>query len=120
MSDLRIDLDNELVLENGDLVLTTSETDNIAQNIRQRLRVLKGEWFLDRTLGLPYFETILEKNPNSVLVATLFKQTILETRGVTKLNTFSMTYDNNNLRELVVTFEATITTGDILYFEEQI
>lgn len=119
MSDLQIGPDNELVLVNGDLVLTTVELDNISQSIRQRLRIFKGEWFLDRTLGLPYFESILVKNPSSALVATLFKNTILETKGVTKLNTFSMEFDTVN-RKLSVTFEATITTGEVLYFEENI
>ena len=78
MSDLRINQENELIIENGDLVLTTVAVDNISQNTRQRLRIFKGEWFLDRTLGLPLLDTILEKNPNSVLVSTLFKQTILD------------------------------------------
>lgn len=119
MSDLRMGQDNELVLVNGDLVLTTTDMDNIYQNIKQNLRIFKGEWFLDRTLGLPYFESILIKNPNSALVATLYKNKILETKGVTKLNAFSMEFDSAS-RQLSVTFEATITTGEVLYFEETI
>ena len=119
MSDFRIGPDNELVFVNGDLVLTTVELDNISQNLRQRLRIIKGEWFLDRTLGLPYFDIILEKNPNSALVSSLYKTVILETKGVTKLNTFTMTFDPR-LRFLTITFTATITTGEILYFDEEI
>ena len=119
MSDLRIGADNELLISNGDLVLTTSDLDNIYQNIRQKLRIFKGEWFLDRTLGLPFFESILEKNPNSAFVATLFKNIILETQGVTKLNTFTMDFEGVN-RKLFVAFTATIITGEVLYFEENI
>jgi len=119
MSDLRIDSNNELVIENGDLVLTTSESDNVAQSIRQRLRTFKDEWFLDRTLGLPHLSTILEKNPNSALVTTLFKKIIIETKGVTKLNRFKLDFLSTE-RKINVTFEATITTGEILYFEEPI
>ena len=118
MSDLKIDENNELVISNGDLVLTTVATDNIAQSIRQRLRIIKGEWFLDRTLGLPYLDTILEKNPNSLLVTTLYKNQILETKGVTKLNTFNLSFDNK-ARQLDLTFSVIITTGEVLYFEEQ-
>jgi len=119
MIDLKIDANNELVIQNGDLVLTSDEDDAIAQHIRQRLRVIKGEWFLDRTLGLPLFDLILEKNPNSNLVATLFKQIILETPGVTKLNTYTQDFDKR-ARTLTISFEATFSTGSTLPFEEDI
>lgn len=118
MSDLRIDENNELVLENGDLVLTTTELDNITQHLRQRLRVFKGEWYLDRTLGLPYFKTILVKNPNSLLVATVYKEAILGTPGITRLNKYNQAF-NREKRTLTITFEATISTGEIIHFEEQ-
>ncbi len=119
MSDLKINRENKLVIVDGDLVITPTTVDTIAQNVRQRLRILKGEWFLDRTKGLPYFEVILEKNPRSEVVITLFKNTILDTKGVTKLNYFDLSF-NNSERKLNLEFQATVTTGEVIYFEEQL
>ena len=119
MSDLKINDENELIISNGDLVLTTEDNDAIPQHLRQRLRVLKGEWFLDRTIGLPYFDLIMEKNPSSKLVAAVFKKTILDTPGVLKLNSFDLSFDRIN-RKVSVSFEATISNGTVINFEDNI
>ncbi len=58
--DLAIDATGELAIVNGDLVLTDSAT-NTAQAIRRRLSTFQGEWFLDESIGLPYFNDILGK-----------------------------------------------------------
>jgi len=113
MTDILTDEDRNFVIVNGDLVITRTEAEGIAQNIKQRLRTLKGEWFLDRTIGLPYFEIILEKNPNSNIVATLFKKTILETQGVARLNKFSLSFDSKN-RTSDITFEVTTVSGETI------
>jgi hypothetical protein len=119
MIDLQIDEDRNFVINNGDVSMTPTDDEGIAQNIVQRLRILKGEWFLDRTVGLPYFEIILEKNPDSNLVATIIKNTILETKGVTKLNKFSLYFDNK-ARKASVTFEVTTENGATLANSEEL
>ena len=112
-----MDENRNLVVTNGDLVITPTSVEGIKQNIKQRLQTLKGEYFLDRTRGLPWFQIILRKNPNSNLVSTLFKETILNTEGVTKLNAFSL-YFNSKTRKVEVTWEATVFTGEIINGEE--
>ena len=114
--DFKLDKDMNLVIEGGDLVLTGNSPESVGQSIAQRLRTIKGEYYLDRTRGLPWFEMILRKNPNSHLVSTLFKTTILETNGVTKLNKFNYYFDTK-ARIVNVTFTVTVATGETLTSE---
>jgi len=112
MIDIQMDENGNFLFDgSGDIVMTSTEADGVAQSITQRLRRLKGEWFLDRTKGVPYFEIILEKNPNSKLVSEILKKVILETEGVAKLNRFSLYFDTTN-RQASVTFQVTTTAGE--------
>ena len=80
MSDLKltlaVDANNEnvgdLYLENGTVALTATLAETVAQLIRRSLLLFKGEWFLDPTQGIPWFQSILGiKTPLSVVSQTL-------------------------------------------------
>lgn len=93
MSDLKMsESTNDLELVNGDLALTAND-DAIRQHIVQRLRTFLGEWFLDLSVGVPYFQDVLVKNPNVQVVDGVLKQTILDTPGVIELMTFELDFD---------------------------
>ena len=93
MSDLKLSqTTNDLELLNGDLQLTSSD-DAIRQHIVQRLKTFLGEWFLDLSVGVPYFQEILKKNPNAQVVDGIFKQTILDTPGVVELLEFELDFE---------------------------
>jgi hypothetical protein len=46
--------------------------DAKAQQARIRLQTFQGEFFLDSTLGIPYFGNILVKNPNILYIQSIF------------------------------------------------
>lgn len=103
MSDLSLTDDlSGLLIKNGDLVLTTN-SDAVKQHVTQRLRMFTGEWFLNLSEGVPYFQNILVKNPNPDIVDSLLKDTILSTPGVDELLSFNLDYDAA-LRTLIVDF----------------
>ena len=112
MSDIRLD-----PITNADIDLSTEAlelvdgTDAIAQHLLIRLRFVKGEYFLDTRLGVPYFEDIFIKNPNLVVVRALFRETILETPGVLSIERFDMDFDTAN-RKLRVDFTCSVTTQE--------
>jgi hypothetical protein len=120
MSDLALDLDplstnlNDLQFSGNDLVLTSSTLQDVQQSVLQRLRTFYGEWFLDNTVGLPYFQQILVKNPEQSKIDALFVNTILGTPGVVQLNKYSFVPDFTN-RTLRVSFSARCTTGTVDY-----
>jgi hypothetical protein len=116
MSDLQIGSDQDLALVNGDLALCTFENE-IPQLIKRRLRFFQGEWFLDESLGVPYFEEILVKNPSPIAVDGIFKRTIVETPGVIDLLSFDMDYDGPT-RKFTLSFEARSVNGTLVFNEE--
>lgn len=117
MSDIRLDpVTGDIDVSTGDLLLT-SGTEAIAQNLRIRLRMFLGEWFLDTRQGIPYFRNILIKNPRTNVVRSIFRQAILTTPGVTGLDKLVLDFDNS-LRQLDVSFDAVTDTGEILTFDE--
>lgn len=125
MADISLDLSNPtlstykdlLILEN-DLVLTSDAdpdgTQPVLQDILQRLSFFLGEWFMDNTQGLPWFQQILIKNPDQSKIDALFLNTIMGTPGVIQVNAYSFTV-NSTQRILSVSFNALSTSGPINY-----
>lgn len=125
MADLSLDLSNktsptfkDLLLVNGDLVLTKDAnplgTDNIQQNILQRLAFIQGEWFMDNTYGVPWYQQILTKSPDLSKIDTILQNTIIKTPGVTQLLSYSQTL-NRQARTLSVSFSCMTTNGKVDY-----
>ena len=74
------------------------DAECVAQNVRTRLQMIQGEWFLDTNAGIPYLQSIMVKPANLPLAEALYKKTILETDGVFQLTAFNMLFDPD-LRE---------------------
>lgn len=92
----------DLVIKNNNFAITPDGTQEVAQRLCQNLRTLLGEWFLDSSLGVPYIQSILVKNPTHA--PGILKNTITTTEGVQSLLAFSFTLDNQS-RGATVTFK---------------
>lgn len=125
MADISQDLSNpisatykDLLFINNDLVLTSdvnsAGTDNVLQDILQRLSFFRGEWFMDNTQGVPYFEQILVKNPNQANIDAILVNIIMSTPGVQSLLAYSFE-PNNEKRSLSVSFSVVTTQGKVSY-----
>jgi len=126
MSDLLLDpITNDLVIQNGDLVLVgaTSDVDDIrqsiAQDIKTNLLFFLGEWFFDTTAGVPWLDDVFVKDPNPVLVDDTVKNVILNVPGVLGLETFSMSYIPSS-RTFTIDFDVRTTAGPIEFSQELI
>lgn len=107
--DILLDPDtHDLDIVDGDLLLGA----DVAQAVKIRLLAVRGEWFLDRTAGIPYYEQVLVKNPNLSHVDALFRQTIVETPGINQLLSFETDFDANT-RTYTVTWSADTDEGEI-------
>lgn len=124
MSDISLDLDkasptfNDYLLIDGDLALTSDVqqggADPVQQDILQAMRTFLNEWYLDNTLGIPWFQQILIKNPDQSKIDAIFINTILSRRGVIQL----LSYDFEEIRPdriLKDTFKVQRTTGKVDY-----
>lgn len=94
---------HDLVVQDYDLQLVAG-VDQVAQNIKQRIWLFRGEWFLDTTVGVPWLQDILKKNPRRFVVEQALKQAILGTAGVDELVEFSLE-DGQAERSVRVTFK---------------
>lgn len=75
---------HDLVFENRDLAFVTG-IDYYRQKISIVLQFFFGEWYLDTTLGIKFFEVILIKSPDETLVNNLIKAAILEVDGMLQI-----------------------------------
>lgn len=118
MTDFLLTSSGDLDLTTGDLQLATGSTE-IAQHIKIRLRYFLGEWFLDQRLGVPYFDQILLKNPNTNVVTDLLRRATLSTPGVLDVSSLSFVFDSAT-RTLAVDLRAIITGNEVLDFSEEL
>lgn len=102
---------NDLQLSGGDLVLV-ADFGAIEQEIAIRLAFVFGEWFLDTTAGLPYFDNILVKSPNLAAIRTIFMDEILASAGVKGVLSLSLDFDRQE-RSLTVTFSVNTDLGKL-------
>lgn len=64
----------------------------VGQAALTRLRLLRGEWFLDKTAGTPWSTEVLGKYTNSTYDAAI-RQRILGTQGVVEIASYSSSVD---------------------------
>lgn len=109
---------NDIDLSTNDLILIDG-SKAIAQHLSIRLQFFLGEWFLDTTQGIPYFQEILTKDFDLETVQLIFSDTITTTPGVQSLEEFNLQLNNAN-RVLRVNFKAQLTDSDdpLVYDEE--
>ena len=115
MTDIKLDDNNDIAIENNDIVLITA-VDEVRQRLLVNLRTFKGEWFLDLEMGIPYYQDILKKNIDINVIETILKDAILASPGVLELLDFSLELDNSN-RHLDVNFTARASEGEIVISE---
>ncbi len=112
MSDLALNTDTlDLDFSAGELSLT-SERNAIRQRVAMRLRLVKGEWFLNYYEGTDYYGQILGKKTSAQIDAELTR-VILTTDGVTGFVEPIQYVMNRTTRILEVSFEITTTEGTI-------
>lgn len=114
MTSIRIDNTNDIQIDNNNLTLIGGR-EEIAQVLRQRLRVFLGEWFLDTREGIDYYGEILKKAPDPGQVDALFKNEILTSPGVIELIEFELDIVG---RQLQLRFTARTDDGIINFDEE--
>jgi hypothetical protein len=111
MINLALDSNNDIFVD-GYALARVSGRDQIAQRIKTRIQLFFGEWFLDRSAGVPWLQQILIKNPRANVVQGALKQAILRTPNVTDLIEFSIT-DSDINRAVVVRFSVSTNAGTV-------
>ncbi|RYY51373.1 MAG: hypothetical protein EOO06_01180 [Chitinophagaceae bacterium] len=105
---------NDIIWTNGPLLIsqvTQPFTETVAQRLKIRLLTFQGEWFMDTTYGVPWFQRILGiKQSSKSAVDLIFQQKILEEPGVKEIVSFDSTFVN---RQYSLSFKVRVVTGEI-------
>jgi hypothetical protein len=104
----------DLALTDGQITLTQTLAESVAQHLTLRLSFFLGEWFLDPSEGIPYQTEIFVKNPNLSRITSIYRKVILGTPGVSSLNRFEMSFDAATRELTISTFEAVLSDGTTL------
>lgn len=103
---------NDLDLTGYNLSIATN-SQATAQRIQVGLQVFLGEWFLNRLFGMPYFQSILIKNPNLTAISTTIKNYILSVPFVESITAFNLDF-NQSKRSLTINFTVTDNDADVI------
>lgn len=85
--------------------------DYTRQKLAARYKFFKGEWFMNRLEGLPYYEQVFVHSPDLDVIASLFKRVALGCPGIVSLSKYSMTLDRATRRGLFA-FKAKCADGE--------
>lgn len=96
----KLDSNNDAVFGGGAIDFLVDSPEMVRQRIFTRLSIWRGEWFLDKTLGVDYAGKVLGKGALNTALFEL-KATILGTYGVKNIVEFDYNYDNIR-RELTI------------------
>ena len=111
MEHIALDSENQLMFENGTFRIVADGAE-LLQNLRCRLLSYEGEYFLDRTSGVPYFQQIFKKPLDLSNAESILKQVILETDGVESIIKFAVSF-NSSIRKLAIEFSIETIYGPI-------
>jgi len=89
----------------------TTGTEAVAQGVQVRLGDIKGENFLDQSLGVPWSEIVGQK-PNLPRTRAILRKVIAAAPGVSRIESMVATFDPR-ARRLAVTADIR-TTDDLL------
>ncbi len=87
-----LNADGDLNIVNNNWFLITGK-DEIMQIVRANLEAVAGEWFLDLSLGLPWFDQILEKQNSGTNLDVIFIDALKTSEGVISVINFRSSLD---------------------------
>jgi hypothetical protein len=110
--DLALDADGDLELTDGALRLTsTADGENVAQRLRVRLRLWRGDYVMDTRVGIPFRRWLGQKGAAAVeLAEAVLRRAVATCPGVGRVNAFTFALDGAT-RRAAVDFEVTTDTG---------
>jgi len=111
MQDLFLGNNHDITLVNNDLGVRKDALTVTAQCIETRLKLFLGEWNLDTTLGIPYFQAILGQKVDKGLISSYFMSEIAKERNVKSVDDFSVKFEG---RRFEIEFKCALYFGGIL------
>lgn len=102
----KLDEDDDMTFGHGSADYLQDNPECVGQAVLTRLRLLRGEWFLDLTAGTPYVPLIFGKHTDQTYDLAI-RERILDTQGVLGIAEYESIFDGETRR---LSISATIDT----------
>ena len=84
---------HDLVISNGSFARVTGSNE-VTQRVKVALWHYQGEYFLDTTQGVPYYQDILGAKTSASVLGVILRRQILLVPNVLRVSAFSINYNN--------------------------
>ena len=105
-----------LLTPEGDMYISSEGDikleDSVAQKIMIKLKWFESEWRWDKDEGMPYFDSLFIKNPDTDYFESKVREKIFEVDEVTEVRNVSVDFDRET-RSAVIDFTALTDTETI-------
>jgi hypothetical protein len=91
--DFLLTTDGDLDITEADGLRFTTGLTAIKQGVRRRMQMFLGEWFLDESLGVDYWGSVLGQKFNEARVLQAFRPALLASPGVISIDSLSASFD---------------------------
>lgn len=109
--DIKLDDNGDVSFTDGESSVTTIGAEDLAQRIRIRLNTFQGEWFMDNTLGVDWWNRVFGKNRSKAAVDALIQEQILLEPDALQIVSYSSSITSD--RRFVCTFRVRTEDGAI-------
>lgn len=99
-----LDADGDMTFGSGSANFAINTPDGVGQCILTRIKLARGEWFLDKTQGTDWAGRILGRSGKASYDAEI-RRVILGTQGVSQITAYSSSLNDRRL-----TISATVLT----------
>ncbi len=103
--------DIEILITRDEPVIFTTGLEAVTQAIELAVTLFEGEWFLDRELGVAYYQDVLGQKFSQTAVIATFRENIAAVDDVTGIVTLTASF-NGVTREVTVTWEVLTPFGN--------
>lgn len=100
----------DVTVSDGDIAMI-DDPRATRQRLEQKLKLWRGEWFLNSEAGFPWLPEILGRRPRPEVVRSLIFDLVTTDPGIRAIKLLEIEFDPIADRQLRVSFDATLSTG---------
>lgn len=92
--DIKLDSNGDVAFVNGESLVTSIGAEDLAQRLLIRLRTFQGEWFMDTTYGIDWWNKVFGKNRSKASVDAIIQSEIAKEPDVVQIINYTSSVAN--------------------------